>query len=76
MSIKLMIRCYLVTHAHLDHVLSLIMLSGSVPPRPKIAKHSQPPIPPTIPIDTRLPPLTKGKAKNEAKAVVPVFGTK
>jgi Cft2 family RNA processing exonuclease len=24
-------RCYLVTHAHLDHVLSLILLSGSLP---------------------------------------------
>lgn len=73
---KLMNRCYLITHAHLDHTLSLIMLSGSVPPRPTIAKHPQPPIPPSIPIDTALPPKGKGKAKNEAKAVVPVFGTK
>ncbi|KAK6909748.1 hypothetical protein I203_103770 [Kwoniella mangroviensis CBS 8507] len=33
--------CYLITHAHLDHVGSLIMLSGSVPP--KSAQHTQPP---------------------------------
>lgn len=26
--------CYLITHAHLDHAISLIMLSGSVPQRP------------------------------------------
>ncbi|KAK4684208.1 hypothetical protein P7C73_g5988, partial [Tremellales sp. Uapishka_1] len=26
-------RCYLLTHAHLDHALSLILLSGSIPPR-------------------------------------------
>jgi len=52
------------------------MLSGSVPPRPTIANHSQPPIPPKIPIDTNLPPKGSGKAPNEAKAVVPVFGTK
>jgi hypothetical protein len=69
-------RCYLVTHAHLDHTLSLIMLSGSVPPRPTIAKHPQPPIPPNIPLDLTLPPKGKGRAKNEAKAVVPVFGTR
>ncbi|TXT09009.1 hypothetical protein VHUM_02483 [Vanrija humicola] len=25
--------CYLITHAHLDHAASLIMMSGSVPPR-------------------------------------------
>ncbi|KAK8864671.1 hypothetical protein IAR55_001922 [Kwoniella newhampshirensis] len=25
--------CYLITHAHLDHVQSLIMMSGSMPPR-------------------------------------------
>ncbi|ORY26323.1 low-affinity phosphodiesterase [Naematelia encephala] len=36
--------CYLVTHAHLDHALSLIMLSGSVPPRPKDAAHFQAPL--------------------------------
>ncbi|WVW84184.1 hypothetical protein I302_106214 [Kwoniella bestiolae CBS 10118] len=33
--------CYLITHAHLDHVGSLIMLSGSVPP--KSHQHTQPP---------------------------------
>jgi hypothetical protein len=66
---RLTSRCYLVTHAHLDHTLSLIMLSGSVPPRPTIAKHPQPPIPPNIPLDLTLPPKGKGKAKNEAKAV-------
>nr|XP_018262741.1 uncharacterized protein I303_04221 [Kwoniella dejecticola CBS 10117]OBR84899.1 hypothetical protein I303_04221 [Kwoniella dejecticola CBS 10117] len=33
--------CYLITHAHLDHVGSLIMLSGSVPP--KHSEHTQPP---------------------------------
>ena len=73
---ELMNRCYLITHAHLDHTLSLIMLSGSVPPRPTIAKHPQPPIPPKFPIDFALPYEGKGKAKNEAKSVVPVFGTR
>ncbi|WVR06780.1 hypothetical protein IAU60_003815 [Kwoniella sp. DSM 27419] len=34
--------CYLITHAHMDHVGSLIMLSGSVPPRS--AEHPQPPL--------------------------------
>lgn len=33
--------CYLITHAHLDHTLSLIMLTGSIPPRPNL--HPQPP---------------------------------
>ncbi|WRT66664.1 uncharacterized protein IL334_003624 [Kwoniella shivajii] len=33
--------CYLITHAHLDHVGSLIMLSGSVPARS--IEHTQPP---------------------------------
>ncbi|WWC69894.1 uncharacterized protein I206_103837 [Kwoniella pini CBS 10737] len=33
--------CYLITHAHLDHVGSLIMLSGSVPS--KYTEHTQPP---------------------------------
>lgn len=26
--------CYLITHAHLDHAIGLILLSGSVPARP------------------------------------------
>ena len=52
------------------------MLSGSVPPRPTVAKHAQPPIPPKIPVELELPYEGKGKAKNIAKAVVPVFGTR
>ncbi|WVF71166.1 hypothetical protein IAT40_005964 [Kwoniella sp. CBS 6097] len=36
-----LLACYLITHAHLDHVGSLIMLSGSVPPRK--VEHTQPP---------------------------------
>ena len=35
-------RCYLITHAHLDHCLSLILLSGSVPPRPTLVDSTQP----------------------------------
>ncbi|WVQ99702.1 hypothetical protein IAU59_006843 [Kwoniella sp. CBS 9459] len=35
-----LLACYLITHAHLDHVGSLIMLSGSVPPRN--IEHTQP----------------------------------
>ncbi|WWD17019.1 hypothetical protein CI109_101455 [Kwoniella shandongensis] len=35
--------CYLITHAHLDHVQSLIMLSGSIPTRATV--HPQPPLP-------------------------------
>lgn len=73
--VQLTSRCYLVTHAHLDHTLSLILLSGSVPPRPEIASHPQPPIPPSA-TDTKVTYKSKGKAKNEAKTCVPVFGTK
>ena len=73
--IQLINRCYLVTHAHLDHTLSLILLSGSVPPRPEIASHPQPPIPPSA-TDTKVTYRSKVKAKNEAKTCVPVFGTK
>ncbi|OCF38678.1 hypothetical protein I317_07529 [Kwoniella heveanensis CBS 569] len=36
-----LLACYLITHAHLDHVGSLIMLSGSVPP--KNIEHTQAP---------------------------------
>jgi hypothetical protein len=32
-ALSISIRCYLVTHAHLDHVLSLILATGSLPPR-------------------------------------------
>ena len=32
--------CYLITHAHLDHVHSLILLSGSIPPRQLAHGHS------------------------------------
>jgi hypothetical protein len=69
---KLIVRCYLITHAHLDHTLSLILLSGSVPPRPSIARHPQPPIPPK---PAGIPKANK-KATNDAKTCVPVFGTK
>lgn len=44
-------RCYLITHAHLDHALSLIMLSGSIPPRHTRSKDSTaPPVPACIPV--------------------------
>lgn len=46
-------RCYLITHAHLDHAMSLIMLSGSVPPRhfPEGTEdETVPPVPSRIPV--------------------------
>lgn len=48
------IRGYLITHAHLDHVQSLIMLTGSAPPRPNLAASTcasvSQPLPPLCPI--------------------------
>ncbi|OXC68333.1 hypothetical protein AYX13_03034 [Cryptococcus neoformans] len=45
---------YLITHAHLDHVQSLIMLTGSAPPRPNLAAANyapvSQPVPPLCPI--------------------------
>lgn len=69
-----MARCYLVTHAHLDHTLSLILLSGSVPPRPSLIEHPQPPLHPSD--DLIKPDRTARISKNNPKAIVPVFGTK
>ncbi|WVO19407.1 uncharacterized protein IAS62_000688 [Cryptococcus decagattii] len=44
---------YLITHAHLDHVQSLIMLTGSAPPRPNLIAPKYPsvsqPLPPQCP---------------------------
>lgn len=67
-------RCYLITHAHLDHTLSLIMLSGSVPPRPPIAAYAQPPITPIS--DQGVDEPKHGRERNAPQARVPVFGTK
>ena len=63
-------RCYLITHAHLDHCHSLILLSGSVPPRPAAS-------PSTNPLLT--PPMT-AKALGETPPPIlprpPVYGTR
>lgn len=72
--------CYLVTHAHLDHTLSLILLSGSVPPRPTLVTHPQPPLYPTgklekIEQEVQDKEAAGRRAKNNPKAIVPVFGT-
>lgn len=31
-------RCYLISHAHLDHAVSLVLLSGSIPPRQPLSQ--------------------------------------
>ncbi|WVQ80159.1 hypothetical protein IAT38_002264 [Cryptococcus sp. DSM 104549] len=42
--------CYLITHAHLDHVQSLIMLTGSFPRRAPPARQSSDSLTPAIPV--------------------------
>lgn len=50
------------------------MLSGSVPPRPSLAKHAQPPLQPATdgPIDSN----AEARDRNAPQARIPVFGTK
>lgn len=59
--------CYLITHAHLDHAISLIMLSGSVPQRPAR--------PPTTGAAELTPP-SDNSAPPPAPSRIPVYALK
>jgi hypothetical protein len=71
-------RCYLITHAHLDHALSLILLSGSLPPRPSRTSPGQATSEPSRDSETKTSTTSseKGKAGNGTNDSVPVFGTR
>lgn len=49
------------------------MMSGSVPPRPSVAQHSQPPIASLSPVKAK---LASSPEANAPQAQVPVFGTR
>ncbi|KAL7422015.1 3',5'-cyclic-nucleotide phosphodiesterase pde1 [Cryptotrichosporon argae] len=51
--------CYVLTHAHLDHAVSLVLLSGSIPPKPPslapVPVHDDACPPPSPSVQQRIP---------------------
>ncbi|RXK39903.1 hypothetical protein M231_02837 [Tremella mesenterica] len=58
------LECYLITHAHLDHNLSLILLSGSVPSRIPPPSH---PITPLSPLPHSQTPIPEASTSSSPK---------